>query len=81
MVGIMLGLLFIVIGVMLMPIGFSELKEELQVVKETSRIKRIFVYLVTGIGFLSLDSVIGWILSLGLLFIFIGIAFILLAIF
>lgn len=81
MIGIMLGIIFIFIGVILVPIGFSELKEELQFVKETSRVKRIFVYLVTCIGILSLDNVIGWIVSLGLLFIFAGAVFILLTIF
>lgn len=75
MIGIMLGIIFIFIGVILVPIGFSELKEELQFVKETSRVKRIFVCLVTCIGILSLDNVIGWIVSLGLLFIFAGAVF------
>ena len=81
MLGIILGVIFIFIGLILVPFGFSELREELQMVEGTSRVKRIFVYLVTFIGFLSLDNFLGWLLTLGLVFIFAGAAFILLTIF
>lgn len=81
MVGIIIGVIFIFIGLILLPIGFSELREELHMVKETSRVKRIFIYLVTFVGFLSLDNFLGWLLTLGLVFIFAGAAFILLTIF
>ena len=81
MLGIILGIILIFIGIILVPFGFSELREELHMVKETSRGKRIFVYLVTFIGFLSLDNFLGWLLTLGFIFIFAGAAFILLTIF
>ena len=81
MIGIMLGIIFIFIGIILVPFGFSELREELHMVKETSRGKRIFIYLVTCIGILSMDNFLGWLLTLGLLFIVAGAAFILLTIF
>ncbi|MGN4127032.1 hypothetical protein ACMGD3_18785 [Lysinibacillus sphaericus] len=78
---IIIGIIAIFIGIILIPMGYSEFKKELKMVKGESKIKRIFIYLVTFIGFLSLDNFLGWILSLGILFIFIGAAFILLTIF
>ncbi|MGE7094251.1 hypothetical protein ACQKII_23035 [Lysinibacillus sp. NPDC048646] len=76
-----IGVIAIIIGIILIPVGYSEFKKELKIVKEQSKKKRIFVYLITFIGFLSLDNFIGWIFSLGILFIFIGTAFIVLTIF
>lgn len=81
MIGIILGVIFIFVGLILVPIGFSELREEQQMIKETSRWKRIFVYLVTFINLLSLDNFFGWLLSLGFIFIFAGVAYIVLTIF
>lgn len=81
MIGIMLGIIFIFIGIILVPFGFSELREELHMVKEKSRGKRIFIYLFAFIDFLSLDNFLGWLLSLGFIFIFAGATFILLTIF
>lgn len=72
MVTILIGIILIIIGIILIPVGYSEFKKELKMVKEVSKIKRIFVYFITFIGFLSLDNLLGWILSLGILCILIG---------
>lgn len=76
---IFIGIIAIFVGAILSALGYPEFKRELRIVKEQSHTKRVFIYLITFIGFLSLDNFIGWILSLGILFILTGAAFILLA--
>ncbi|MFJ7406098.1 MULTISPECIES: hypothetical protein [unclassified Lysinibacillus] len=78
---ITIGIIAIIIGIILIPVGYYEFKEQLKLVKEQSKKKRIFIYLVTFVSFLSLDNYLGWIISLGILLIFTGATFILFAVF
>ena len=81
MLPIIIGIILIVLGLFLIPIGYSEFKEELKMVKkEKSIFKRLIVYVITLIGLLDFNSHLGWILSLGLLLVFSGGAFIILTI-
>ncbi|HWI47914.1 MAG TPA: hypothetical protein VNU45_06780 [Rummeliibacillus sp.] len=81
MLPIVIGVILLVLGFCLIPIGYSEFKEELKMVKEEKSIfKRLFVYFITFIVFIDFNSYLGWILSLGLLLVFSGGAFILLTI-
>lgn len=78
---IVIGVIALVIGTSLMVVGYPEFKDELKLVRELPLLRRVIVYVVTFLGFLSLDSYLGWIMSLGLLFNFTGLAFIFLTIF
>ncbi|WP_397538144.1 hypothetical protein [Rummeliibacillus pycnus] len=80
MLPIIIGIILIVLGICLIPIGYSEFKEELKMVKEKSVFKRLFVYFITFIGLLDFDGYSGWILLLALLLVFSGGAFIILTI-
>lgn len=78
---VIIGIILIFLGLCLIPIGYSEFKEELKVVKEEKSIfKRLLVYVITFIGLLDFNSYLGWILSLGLLLVFSGGAFIILTV-
>lgn len=82
MLPVIIGIILIVLGLCLFPIGYLELKEELKMVnKEKSVFKRLIVYVITFVGFLDFNNYLGWILSLALLLIFSGGAFIILTIF
>lgn len=82
MLPIIIGIILICLGLFLLPFGYAELKDELEIVgEEKSFFKRWIVYIVTFISFLDFSSYLGFILSLALLFIFSGGAFIILAIF
>ncbi|SOC05158.1 hypothetical protein SAMN05880501_10415 [Ureibacillus xyleni] len=78
---VIIGIILIFLGLCLIPFGYSDFKEELKMVKEeTSIFKRFIVYVLTFIGFIDLNSYLGWILSLALLLVFSGGAFIFLSI-
>ncbi|MEK9197180.1 hypothetical protein [Ureibacillus sp. FSL E2-3493] len=78
---LMIGIILLFLGLCLIPLGYSELKEELKMVKvETSSFKSLIVYVTTFIGLLNFNSYLGWILSIALLFVFGGGAFIFLTI-
>jgi xanthine/uracil permease len=78
---VIIGIILIFLGLCLIPIGYSEFKEELKGVKEEKSVfKRLIVYVITFIGFLDFNSYLGWILSLALLLVFSGGAFIILTI-
>lgn len=62
-------------------VGIHEFKEELNMVDELPVFKKGFIYIATFIEFLSFDNYLGWLLGLGILFIFCGGAFILLTFF
>lgn len=76
-----IGIILVFLGLCLLPIGYVELKGELKSFNEGQSIfKRLLVYIITFIGLLDFDSYLGWLLSLALLLIFSGGAFIILAI-
>ena len=81
MATIIIGIILIMFGAALIYVGVPEFKEELKMVNEQSLFKRVFIYIITFIGFLSFDNYLGWLLGLGILFIFCGGAFILLTFF
>lgn len=61
MLSIIIGSILIFLGLCLIPTGYAKFKEELKMVKEeTSILKRIFIYLITIIGFFDFDSYLGW---------------------
>lgn len=77
MLPIIIGIILIILGLFLIPIGYSDFKDELKMVKkERSAFKRIFLYMITFIGFLDLSNYLGYVLSLALLLIFGGVVFI-----
>mgnify|MGYP003492814377 CR=1 FL=1 len=71
----------IIIGATLVNVGVPEFKEKLKMVGEQPLFKRVFIYIITFIRFLSFDNYLAWLLGLGILFIFCGGAFILLTFF
>ena len=81
MTTIIIGIILIIIGSIFVNVGFPEFKEELRMVDEQPLFKRIFIYIIEFIGLLNFDSYLGWLLGLGILFIFCGGAFILLTFF
>lgn len=81
MLPIIIGVVLIILGLFLLPFGYGEFKEELKMIKELPFFRRLIVYIITFFSFLDLSSYFGFILSLALLFIFSGGAFIILAIF
>ena len=81
MTTIIIGIILIIFGAALVYVGVPEFKEELKMVGEQPLFKWVFIYIITFIGFLSFDSYLGWLLGLGILFVFCGGAFILLTFF
>ena len=81
MITIIIGIVLIMIGAIFVNVGIPEFKEELKMVDELPVFKRGFIYIAIFIGFLSFDNYLGWLLGLGILFIFCGGAFILLTFF
>lgn len=78
---VIIGIILIFLGLCLLPISYIELKDELKSFNEGQSIfKRLLVYIVEFIGLLDFDSYLGWLLSLALLLIFSGGAFIILTI-
>lgn len=81
MTPIIIGIVLIILGLCLIPVGYADFKEDLKMIKELPFFRRLIVYIITFFSFLDLSSYFGFILSLALLFIFCGGAFIILAIF
>ena len=81
MATIIIGIILIIFGAALVYVGAPELKEELKMIGEQTLFKRVFIYIITFIGFLSFDNYLGWLLGLRILFVFCGGAFILLTFF
>ena len=81
MVTIIIGIVLIIIDAILVNVGIPKFKEELKMVDGLLVFKRVFIYIATFVGFLSFDNYLGWLLGLGILFIFCGGAFILLTFF
>ena len=78
---IFIGTILIMFGAVLINVGFPEFKAELKTLNEQPLSKRLFIYIITFIGFLSFDNYLGWLLGLGILFVFCGGVFILLPFF
>lgn len=74
---IIIGVLAILIGCCLIPIGYNEFKEELDLVKEQQIHKKFVIYLT---AFFDLFNFLGWTISLGILLILIGLACILISV-
>ena len=81
MTTIIIGIILIMFGAAWIYVGVPEFKEELKTIDEQPLFKRIFIYIITFIGFLSFDNYFGWLLGLGILFVFCGGVFILLPFF
>ena len=56
MTTIIIGIILIIFGAALVYVGVPEFKEELKMVGEQLLFKRVFIYIITFIGFLSFDS-------------------------
>lgn len=69
---IAIGTTAILVGLLIIPIGYPEFKEELQSVREQSFYKKIIFFPFALISFITFDSIIGWIFSLGILLVFSG---------
>ena len=81
MISIIVGIILRLIGSILLIVKFPEFEEALKMIDEQPLFKRVFIYIITFIGFLSFDNYLGWLLGLGILFVFSGGAFILLTFF
>lgn len=56
MTTIIIGIILIIFGAALVYVGVPEFKEELKMIGEQLLFKRVFIYIITFIGFLSFDS-------------------------
>ncbi len=71
--GLIIGGFLFIVGLILFPIGFNELKENLKDVKELSLWRKVVVFVVELWGCLSLTSFLSYILCLSLILLFSGI--------
>lgn len=78
MLGLFIGILLIIIGLFIIPIGFAELKDELGVYSDKPLFKRIFVYTIEIFSFLSFSNIVGWLLGIGFLLVISGFYFVIL---
>ena len=56
MTTIIIGIILIMFGAALIYVGVPEFKEELKTIDGQPLFKRVFIYIITFIGFLSFDS-------------------------
>ena len=78
---IIIGIILMLIGAILINASLPKVKEELKMVNELPMFKRVFTYLATLIELLDFENYLGWLLGLGIIFLFSGTAFILLTFF
>ncbi|MFY0521571.1 hypothetical protein [Lysinibacillus sp. UGB7] len=78
MLGLFLGIVLIIIGFFIIPIGFVQLKDELGDYSDKPIYKRIFVYTIEIFSFLNLSNIIGWLLGIGFLLVISGFFFVIL---
>ncbi|KGR79678.1 hypothetical protein [Ureibacillus sinduriensis] len=78
---IVIGIVALLIGIVLIPIGYFEFKEELQSIRAQPLHKKIIIYPLAFFSFINFDSIIGWAFSLGMLLVLSGSAIILLLVF
>lgn len=78
MLGLFLGIVLIIIGFVIMPIGFAQLKDELGDYSDKPLYKRIFVYTIEIFSFLNLSNIVGWLLGIGFLLVISGFYFVIL---
>ncbi|RHW34094.1 hypothetical protein D1B33_14980 [Lysinibacillus yapensis] len=78
---IAIGIVALLIGIVLIPIGYFEFKEETQCIRGQPFYKKIFIYPIAFISFINFESIIGWAFSLGILLVLSGTAIIFLSVF
>ncbi|MFJ8091028.1 hypothetical protein ACIQ7N_23000 [Lysinibacillus sp. NPDC095746] len=78
MLGLFIGIVLIIIGFFIIPIGFIQLKDELGDYSDKPIYKRIFVYTIEIFSFLNLSNFIGWLLGIGFLLVISGFYFVIL---
>ncbi|TQR31225.1 hypothetical protein C7Y47_14680 [Lysinibacillus sphaericus] len=78
MLGLFIGIVLIIIGFFIIPIGFVQLKDELGDYSDKPIYKRIFVYTIEIFSFLNLSNFIGWLLGIGFLLVISGFYFVIL---
>jgi len=76
MLGLFIGIVLIIIGFFIIPIGFVQLKDELGNYSDKPLYKRIFVYTIEIFSCLSLSNIIGWLLGIGLILVISGFYFV-----
>jgi hypothetical protein len=72
--GISIGILFLVIGIVLFPIGIMYLKQNFEEYKELTPIKKILVLIVGIIDLFTTPILSAWIIYISLIFIIFGTA-------
>jgi hypothetical protein len=78
MLGLFIGIFLIIIGFLIIPIGFAQLKDELGDFSNKPLFKRIFVYTIEILSFLNLSNIIGWLMGVGFLLVISGFYFVIL---
>jgi len=78
MLGLFIGIFLIIIGFLIIPIGFAQLKDELGDYSNKPLFKRIFVYTIEILSFLNLSNIIGWLMGVGFLLVISGFYFVIL---
>ncbi|MGE7917105.1 hypothetical protein [Lysinibacillus xylanilyticus] len=78
MLGLFIGIFLIIIGFLIIPIGFAELKDELGDYSNKPLFKRTFVYTIEILSFLNLSNFIGWLMGVGFLLVILGFYFVIL---
>ena len=77
MLGLFIGIVLIIIGFSIIPIGFVQLKDELGIIVISQYIKN-FVYTIEIFSFLNLSNFIGWLFGIGVLLVISGFYFVIL---
>lgn len=78
MLGLIIGIVLIILGFLIIPIGVVQLKDEFGDYSDKPIYKRIFVYTIEIFSFLSLSNVVGWLLGIGLILVISGFYFVIL---
>lgn len=78
MLGLFLGILLLIIGLFIIPIGFAELKDELGVYSDKPLFKKLFIYTIEIFSSFSFSNYLGWLLGIGFLLVISGFYFVIL---
>lgn len=76
MSSIHVGIMFLIIGIGLLPIGIIYLKQDMEGYKELSPIKKVYAFIFIIIDVITTPVFSGWILYISLIFIGLGTALI-----
>lgn len=74
MSSINVGIMFLIIGIGLLPIGIIYLKQDMEGYKELSPIKKVYAFIFIIIDVITTPVFSGWILYISLIFIGLGTA-------